>query len=89
MLQRLLLRGLNEDESFEAFSHILFSPFLREQIGVKECLECCDKLIGFHFFAKQPAQFVAEYEHGRAIEQATAGNAYAIVGEPSMGHDQS
>jgi hypothetical protein len=62
MLQRLLLRGLNEDESFEAFSHILFSPLLREQIGVKECLECCDKLIGFHFFAKQPAQFVAEYE---------------------------
>jgi hypothetical protein len=57
----LLLRGLNEGQSFEAFSHILFSPFLRERVCVRECLACCDELIRLHSFGK-PAQFVAEYE---------------------------
>jgi hypothetical protein len=61
MPQPLLLRGLNEGQSFEAFSHILFSPFLREQVCVKECLSCCDELIRLHFFGR-PARFVAEYE---------------------------
>jgi hypothetical protein len=67
MLQRLRLRGLDLDQSFQAFSLMLFSPFLRERVCVKECLTFCDKLIGLHFFAKQPAEFVAEYE--RMVER--------------------
>jgi hypothetical protein len=61
MLLRLLLRGLNEEQSFAAFSLMLFSPFLRERVCVKEYLDCCDTLIDRHFF-KKPAKFVAEYE---------------------------
>jgi hypothetical protein len=41
---------------------MLFSPLLRELICVREYLTCCDRLIDLHFFAKQPAEFVAEYE---------------------------
>ena len=70
MLQRLLLRGLDADQSFAAFSLMLFSPSLREQVCVKECLDYCDELIHLHFFAK-PAEFVAEYERmlGRLNKQ--------------------
>jgi hypothetical protein len=67
MLQRLLLDDLDEELSYLAFSHMLFSPSLREQICVRECLACCDRLIDLHFFAKQPAKFVAEYE--RIVER--------------------
>ena len=70
MLPLLLLRGLAAEQSFAAFSLMLFSPSLREQVCVKECLDYCDELIHLHFFAK-PAEFVAEYERmlGRLNKQ--------------------
>jgi hypothetical protein len=61
MLQRLLLRGLDESQSFDVFLHLLFSPFLREHLCIKECLTFCDKLIEHHVSGRR-AQFVAEYE---------------------------
>ena len=40
---------------------MLFSPFLRERVCVKECFAFCDELIHLHFWAK-PAEFVDAYE---------------------------